>query len=163
MNGLQGEVSRIVNSIDELNNSLIRLHLMKYSSEISFIMRVLAGIRGEGAEFLDAGSFALTGGQEVGGDTFSLPEIDNVKEHLLDAEQEVMAANAFLPGFLSNLRPSDHDLMDSIVALYETSLSMWVVAQLNLEDIYDTRLQAEILDMRRQFRIMYDSITDGQE
>ena len=136
---------------------------MKFSSEIAFIMRVLADIRGEGAEFLSAGSFALTGGQELSGDTFSLPVFDNIKEHLLDAEQEVMAANAFLPGFLNSLRPSDYDLMDSIVALYETSLSMWVVAQLNLEEIYESRLHVEILDMRRQFRIMYDTITDGQE
>ena len=73
-----------------------------------------------------------------------------------------MSANAFLPGFLNSLSPSHFELLDSIIALHEVSLGMWVVTELNLREIYEDRLIVEITDMRRQFRIMYDTITQAQ-
>lgn len=96
------------------------------------------------------------------GETFSMPEFPNIKEHLLDAEQEVMSANAFLPGFMNSLQPADFELLDSVIALHEVSLGMWVVAEMNLRDIYEDRLNAEIADMRRQFRLMYETIVQAQ-
>jgi hypothetical protein len=103
----------------------------------------------------------LAGETEVTGDTFSMPEFPVIKEHLLDAEQELMSANAFLPSFLDSLKPSEFELIDSVVALHEVTLGMWVVAELTLKRIYEDRVDVEITDMHRQLRMMEESIVDA--
>lgn len=60
---------------------------------------------------------------------------------------------------MNSLTPADLELLEAVIALHEVSLGMWVVAELNLREIYEDEIDLELTDMRRQFRIMYDIIT----